>query len=214
MINEKSGKLVVISGPSGSGKGTVLKELFALTDNKYKYSVSATTRSPREGETDGVNYYFLSHGEFFKKTSDGDMLEYVEYSGNYYGTPKKPVEKMLADGYNVILELEVLGAVNIKEKFPRTVMIFLTPPTYAELEKRLRARGTESEEAVKNRLEKAKKEVNSIDKYGYLVINETGLQKEAAVIINGIVEADLKTEEEYRINSKKVKNFLKNYFNN
>ena len=213
--NGKPGKLVVISGPAGSGKGTVLKELFNLSgDNKYKYSVSATTRNPRTGETDGINYYFLSRDEFFKKIADGGMLEYAEYCGNYYGTPREPAEKMLSAGYNVILEIEVAGAINIKGKFPQSVMIFLTPPTYAELEKRLRIRGTESEDVIQKRLEISKKEVNCIDKYDYLVINNTGLQKEAAFIINRLVEADLKATEEHRINAQKAENFLKNYFNN
>ncbi|MCL2773889.1 MAG: guanylate kinase [Oscillospiraceae bacterium] len=213
--NSKSGKLVIISGPAGSGKGTVLKELFNLSkDNEYKYSVSATTRSLREGEVEGVNYYFLSREDFFKKIANGDMLEYVEYSGNYYGTPREPVEKMLRFGYNVILEIEVVGAINIKEKFPQAVMIFLTPPTYAELEKRLRTRGTEAEEVIQKRLAISKKEVNCIDKYDYLVINDTDLQKETAFTVNCLVEADLKTTEEHKINTQKAVNFLKSYFNN
>ena len=224
------GKLVVISGPSGCGKGTVIKELFNL--NEYKYSVSATTRSPRIGETEGLDYYFLTKEEFFKKISDGDMLEYAEYLGNYYGTLREPVEKMLRKQYNVILEIEVVGALNIKEKFPEAIMIFLTPPTFSELERRLRERGTETEEGINKRLEKAKNEIENICKYDYLVINDFNMQKRAAFNINCILEAvkseylrqsehkDMpneiksiyKTAEENMINKEKTEKFLKNYF--
>ena len=205
--NRAPGKLVVISGPAGSGKGTVLKELFGLAE--YKYSVSATTRSPRNGEADGVDYYFLSQNDFMKMAANGEMLEYVEYSGNYYGTPRTPVEKMLDSGYSVILELEVKGAVYIKEKLPQAVMIFLTPPTYFELEKRLRDRGTESGETVKRRLEISKKEIACIDKYDYLVINDNDMQRKAAFEINCIVEA-----EKNKTTAAKTKKFLDDYFGN
>jgi len=210
--NINPGKLVVISGPSGSGKGTVIKELFNL--NEYKYSVSATTRSPRIGEKNGLDYYFLTTEEFLKKISDGDMLEYVEIFGNYYGTLKEPVEKMLNEQYNVILEIEVDGALNIKEKFPETIMIFLTPPTYSELEKRLRRRGTESEEIINKRLEKAKEEINNIYKYDYLVLNDFNMYKQAAIDINCIVEsAKLKQlKPENIISQEKSDKFLKDYF--
>jgi guanylate kinase len=139
----KNGKLVIVSGSAGSGKGTVLKELFHLAE--YKYSVSATTREPRIGEADGVDYYFLTREDFSGKIANGDMLEYAEYTGNFYGTPREPVEKMISEGYSVILEIEVVGALNVKEKFPEALLIFLSPPTYAELERRLRERGTETE---------------------------------------------------------------------
>ncbi|MCL1859753.1 MAG: guanylate kinase [Oscillospiraceae bacterium] len=210
----KPGKLVVISGPAGSGKGTVIKELFDL--NEYKYSVSATTRLPRPGETDGLDYYFISKEEFLNKISNGEMLEYVEYPGNYYGTLRKPVEEMLKKQYNVILEIEVEGALNIKEKFPEAIMIFITPPTYSELEKRLRNRGTETEESISKRLERAKKEIYCIEQYDYLVINETDLQKQAAFNINFIVESELKEQKsgENIINQEKAERFLQNYFNN
>ena len=199
------GKLVVVSGPSGSGKGTVIKELFNL--NEYKYSVSATARPPRPDEKNGLDYYFISKDEFLNKISNGEMLEYVEYPGNYYGTLKEPVEEMLKKEYNVILEIEVEGALNIKEKYPETVMIFLTPPTYSELEKRLRGRKTEAEETIRKRLDRAKKEINEIYKYDYLVINQTNMQKQAAIDINNIVEA-----EKNKINKEKTEKFLKNYF--
>jgi len=188
MINEKSGKLVVISGPSGSGKGTVLKELFALTDNKYKYSVSATTRSPREGETDGVNYYFLSRGEFFKKTSDGDMLEYVEYSGNYYGTPKGYVREQIKKGLNVILEIDIQGAMKIKEKIPEGIFIYIIPPSFAELVERIKKRGTDSFSEIENRLKCFYEEAGHIKDYEYIVVN--GEVESAARQIEAIITAD------------------------
>ena len=200
-----TGKLIIVSGPAGSGKSTVLKELFKLAD--YKFSISATTRSPRNGEVHGIDYYFISREEFSKKISDGEMLEHVEYSGNYYGTLKEPVEKMLNEGHNVVLEIEVVGALNVKEKYPEALMIFLTPPNYFELEKRLRGRGTETEESINNRLERAKKEIENIGKYDYLVLNEFGMQKETAFDINCIVEA-----EKCKIKNEKAEKFLKDYF--
>lgn len=203
--NNFTGKLIIISGPAGSGKSTVLKELFTLS--KYKYSVSATTRNPRNGEIDGTDYYFMSREDFLSKISNGEMLEYVEYSGNYYGTLKVPAEKMLSEGCNVILEIEVDGALNVKEKYPEALMIFLTPPNYFELEKRLRGRGTESEESINKRLNRAKKEVDCINKYDYLVLNEFGMQKKTAFNINCIVEA-----EKHKLNKDKAAKFLEDYY--
>ena len=200
-----NGKLIIISGPAGCGKSTVLKEVFKLAD--YRYSVSATTRKPRDGEIDGKDYYFITEADFLNKISSGEMLEYVEYSGNYYGTLKEPVEKILNEGRDVILELEVVGALNIKEKYHEAVMIFISSPTFSELEKRLRGRKTESEESINKRLNRSKEEVDSIDKYDYLVLNEFNKQKEAAFIINCIVEA-----EKHRLKKDKTTKFLKNYF--
>ena len=203
-----NGKLIVISGPAGSGKSTVLKELFKLAD--YKYSVSATTRNPRNGEIDGTDYYFITKENFINKISNGEMLEYVEYpeqSGNYYGTPKEPVEKMLSEGRDVILELEVEGALNIKEKYPEVIMIFLSSPSFSELEKRLRGRKTESEESINKRLNRSKTEINSIGKYDYIVLNESNMQEKTAFNINCIVEA-----EKHKLNKDKAEKFLKDYF--
>jgi guanylate kinase len=203
--NTDSGKLVIISGPSGCGKSTVIKELFKF--DGYKYSVSATTRSPRAGEIDGKDYYFLTEEEFFKKIANGEMLEHVEYPGNYYGTLKEPVEKMLGEKFNVILEIDVVGALNVKAKFPDAVMIFLLPPTYAEEERRLRSRGTESEESITERLERAKQELEYIGRYDYLVLNESGMQQKAAYDINCIVGI-----QKNRISQEKAKRFIKDYF--
>ena len=199
------GQLIIISGPSGSGKSTVLKELCAL--GEYRFSISATTRAPRDGEMEGIDYYFMSEGDFHKKTSNGEMLEYVRYAGNYYGTPKSPVEKMLGEGHDVILEVEVEGALGVKQKFPDAAMVFLAPPSYSEMEKRLRARGTESEESIKRRLETAKKEIGSIGNYGYLVTNELDMPKKAAFEINCIAKA-----EKNKINRENAEKFLTKYF--
>ena len=223
-----NGKLIVISGSAGSGKGTVLKELFSLSD--YKYSVSATTRAPRAGEADGVDYYFMTREDFAAKVANGDMLEHVEYSGNFYGTPREPVAKMLGEGYSVILEIEVIGALNIKENFPEAVLIFLSPPDYAELERRLRGRNSESEEIIKERLAIAEQEARSIGEYDYLVLNSTGEQKKTAFSIYCIAEAEkyknipgkdlprehdliLQVAEESKIDARKAERFLRAYFN-
>ena len=199
------GQLIIISGPAGSGKSTVLKELLNFAD--YKFSVSATARKPRIGEIDGIDYHFISKEEFEKKIANNELLEYVEYSGNYYGTLKEPVMHMLNKNFNVILEIEVDGALNIKEKFPEAIMIFLTPPSYSELERRLKNRGTESDESIKRRLERGKKEISFIDKYDYFVINEIDMYKKAAFDIHCIVEA-----EKNKINKEKAEKFLKVYF--
>ena len=204
------GRLVIISGPSGSGKSSVLKELFNMTD--YKYSVSATTRAARTGETDGVNYYFMAKEDFSEKVSNGEMLEYFEYAGNFYGTLKAPLEKMLGEGHTVVLEIEVNGAANVKKIYPGAVMIFLSPPTCGELEKRLRGRKTETEEAIKNRLDAAKKEIERIYEYDYLVLNGADMQQTAAHNIKCIVESGQKTEEESAVTQEKAKNFIENYY--
>ena len=145
------GKLIVLSGPSGSGKGTVVKELVRGGD--FVVSISATTRSPRDGEVNGVNYYFLSKDEFEEKISADGFLEYAQYNGNYYGTPKKPVYDKLDEGINVILEIEVQGALKVKEVCPDALMIMISPPTYENLEKRLRGRGDTKEEDIIKRLD-------------------------------------------------------------
>jgi len=206
----EQGRLVIISGPSGSGKSSVLKELFKMTD--YKYSVSATTRKARKGETDGVNYYFITKDEFSEKVSNGEMLEYFEYAGNFYGTLKAPVEKMLGEGHTAVLEIEVNGAANVKKIYPGAVMIFLSPPTCGELEKRLRGRKTETEEAIKNRLEAAKKEIERVYEYDYLVLNGPDMQQNAAYNIKRIVDSDQKTEEESAVTPQKAKKFIENYY--
>ena len=165
------GLLVVISAPSGGGKGTILKELFAKDDNLV-LSVSATTRSPRPGEEHGKQYYFLQKEEFEELISLGKMLEYAQYVGNYYGTPREPVEQWMAQGKDVVLEIEVQGGAQIKKLMPGCVSIFILPPSMEVLEKRLRDRGTEEDATVRKRLEKAREEIPHAKDYDYVVFND------------------------------------------
>ena len=182
------GLMIVISGPAGSGKGTVNAHLLATGD--FVYSVSATTRAPRPGEVDGVNYHFISREEFEKRIASGDMLEYTEYCGNYYGTPRKEAEEVLAEGKNLILEIEVEGARNVKKGFSEAVLIMLLPPSFRVQEKRLRMRGTETEEKILERLERTKAEIDQSDFYDYVVYNYDGADKAAAAEILAIVTAE------------------------
>ncbi|MGN1096079.1 MAG: guanylate kinase [Eubacteriales bacterium] len=197
----KKGILFVISGPSGTGKGTVVKYL--LETGEFFFSVSATTRAPRPGETDGVNYYFISREEFEKKVERGEMLEHAEYSGNYYGTPKDAVCRALDEGKNVILEIETAGALQIRKKMPDAVLIIILPPDMETLRARLTGRGTESAEVVNMRMEAAKKELTLIPRYDYAVINEDGAADKAAEKILAISEAEhLRTSREDNIKEK------------
>lgn len=184
----KKGLMVVISGPAGSGKGTVNAHL--LKTGEFVYSVSATTRSPRPGETDGVNYHFIGKQEFLARIAAGDMLEYTEYCGNFYGTPRKEAEEILASGKNLILEIEVEGAGNVKKAFPDAVLIMLLPPSFAVQEQRLRSRGTETEEKIRERLTRTKEELKEAAQYDYVVCNYDGKDREAAEEIRAIVQAE------------------------
>ena len=165
------GLLLVISGFSGAGKGTVMKRLLELHD-EYSLSISATTRKPREGEADGREYFFKTVEEFEKMIAEDALIEHAQYVGNYYGTPKAYVEEQLDKGNNVILEIEIQGAMNIKRMFPDAVLMFITPPSAAELEKRLRGRGTEDEATIKARLSRAAEEAEGVEDYDYIVIND------------------------------------------
>lgn len=170
MSSKKRGTLVLYTGSSGVGKGTIMQELLKR-DKNIRLSVSNTTRAPREGEIDGVHYNFVTREQFEKLISEDGYLEYAEYCNNYYGTPKKQVEDMLEQGYDVFLEIEVQGGLQIMEKYPDVLSIFILPPSVEVLEKRLRNRGTEDEETITKRLAEAKNEIAVKDKYRYNVVN-------------------------------------------
>lgn len=166
------GLLIVFSGPSGVGKGTVRQEIFSTPDHQFEYSVSMTTRPKRPGEVDGVDYFFRTREEFEDLIKKGQMLEYAEYVGNYYGTPLTYVNKTLDKGIDVFLEIEVQGALQVKKKVPDGVFIFLTPPDLDELKDRLVGRGTDSEEVIRQRIERAKEEIALMREYDYAVVND------------------------------------------
>ncbi len=182
------GLMVVVSGPAGSGKGTVNAHL--IDSGNFVYSVSATTRAPRPGEVDGVNYYFITREEFEARIASGDMLEYTQYCGNYYGTPKKEAMEVLQSGKNLILEIEVEGAMTVKRKCPESVLIMLLPPSYEVQEQRLRGRGTETEDKILARLKRTKEEVVMLPDYDYVVYNEDGRSEAAAAEIEEIVRTE------------------------
>ncbi len=165
------GILIVISGPSGAGKGTICKALLDKHDNIF-ISVSATTRSPRQGEIDGVNYYFLTKESFEEKVKENGFLEYANVHGNFYGTPKVNVEKMLDEGKDVILEIDIQGALQVKDNFKEGVFIFILPPSMEELKQRIIKRGSETEESLMTRFKNAYKEINYVSKYNYAVVND------------------------------------------
>ena len=166
----KRGILAIISGFSGAGKGTVVNKL--LEKDNYAVSICATTREPSQGEVDGKNYFFKSRDEFENMIENNQLIEYAEYVGNYYGTPRDYVFKKLEEGYDVILEIEMQGALKVKEKFPETALIFITPPSADELKKRLVGRGTETIEQIDKRMSRAVDECDYMNKYDYIVVND------------------------------------------
>ena len=182
------GLLIVFSGPSGVGKGTVRQEIFSTPDHKFEYSVSMTTRAQRPGEVDGKDYFFRSREEFEELIRNGQMLEYAEYVGNYYGTPLTYVNETLDKGIDVFLEIEVQGALQVKKKVPDAVFIFLPPPHLNELQERLVGRGTDSEEVIAQRIERAREEIALMSEYDYAIVNdEVPL---AAERVKGVIEAE------------------------
>jgi guanylate kinase len=172
-VNMKKGLLIILSGPSGVGKGTVREKLFEDATLNLAYSISMTTRSPRPGEKNGREYFFVTKEEFEKKIEEGGLLEHAQFVGNYYGTPKAYVDQLLSEGKNVLLEIEVQGALQVMDKAPDALTIFLVPPTMEELEKRIRGRRTEEENIVQERLNKAAKEIATKDNYKHVVVNNT-----------------------------------------
>ena len=170
---ERKGILIVVSGFSGSGKGTLMKELLARYPDTYALSISATTRSPRSGEQEGREYFFKTREEFEKMIAKGELIEYAKYVENYYGTPRDYVEKKLDEGKDVILEIEIQGALNVKKMFPDTLLLFVTPPSAEELKKRLVGRGTETMDVIESRMDRACEEAEGMENYDYLIVNDS-----------------------------------------
>lgn len=168
----RRGILIVVSGFSGSGKGTLMKELLSRYEEAYALSISATTRKPREGEVDGREYFFKTREEFEKMIAKDELIEYARYVENYYGTPREYVEQQLEAGKDVILEIEIQGALKVKEAFPDTLLLFVTPPSAEELKRRLVGRGTETMEVIESRMKRAVEEAEGMDRYDYLIIND------------------------------------------
>ena len=183
----RHGNLFVVSGPSGTGKGTLIARLLEEVPDAW-LSVSATTRRPRPGEEEGVSYYFLTKEEFLSLAEEGGFLEWAEYSGNCYGTPRASVEREMAAGRQVILEIEVQGALQVREKMPEANLVFIEPPSLEELERRLRGRGTETEEKIQKRLHNARQEVKYLPRYDYCIVNDD--LDEAWRELRGIVRAE------------------------
>ena len=199
----REGVILVVSGPAGSGKGTVCKIL--RDSGEFEFSVSRTTRAPRPGEVDGSDYIFVTKDEFKKYLDEDDFLEYNEYCGEFYGTPRSLAEEAVAAGKNIILEIDVNGAAQVKEKCPEAVLVMLLPPSYAEQERRLRTRGTETEEKIRSRLAQAKVEMEQIGMYDYIVYNYTGETESAANRLRAIAEAE-------RCSVKRMPDAKKKYF--
>ena len=184
---KKQGLLIVLSGPSGSGKNTVCDEVKKNNKNIWE-SISMTSRKPRKGEIDGKSYYFVSEEEFKKNIEDDNMLEYAKFAGNYYGTPKKNIQKHLDNGEDVILVIEIQGALQIKQKVAQALFVFLLPPSMKELKRRLIDRNTESSSKVMERFERAYKEINELSKYNYVIVNDN--VKDAAKKLESIILAE------------------------
>ncbi|MEC3631693.1 guanylate kinase [Bacillus velezensis] len=183
---KERGLLIVLSGPSGVGKGTVRQAIFSQEDTKFEYSISVTTRNPREGEVDGVDYFFKSREEFERMIENNKLLEWAEYVGNYYGTPVDYVEQTLQEGKDVFLEIEVQGALQVRNAFPEGLFIFLAPPSLSELKNRIVTRGTETDDLIENRMNAAKAEIEMMDAYDYVVENDdiqTACDKINAIVL-------------------------------
>ncbi|HLR41393.1 MAG TPA: guanylate kinase [Virgibacillus sp.] len=200
-MNDEKGILFILSGPSGVGKGTVRKNLFEQV-TELKYSISMTTREKRPGEVDGVDYFYKTKEAFEKLIEQNQLLEYAKYVNNYYGTPRDYVERTLEAGYDVFLEIEVQGALQVKKSFPEGVFIFLFPPSLEELKNRIVMRGTESNELVLNRLKEARKEIEMMDSYDYVVVNDQ--VNHAVAKIQSIIQSEHLKRERIEMQYKKI----------
>lgn len=185
-MNKKKGILSVVSGFSGSGKGTIMKQLLKQYPDTYALSISATTRTPRSGEVHGREYFFVSQEEFEAMIRDNALLEYAQYVNHYYGTPRDYVFRQLEEGKDVILEIEIQGALKVKEAYPDTLLLFVTPPSAAELKKRLTERGTEDEATIASRLSRAWQEAQGVEQYDYLAVNDN--LEECVQEVHGIIQ--------------------------
>ena len=192
MTRKNKGILTVVSGFSGSGKGTIMKELMKKYSEQYALSISATTRSPRPGETDGVEYFFKTREEFETMIAAEELIEHAQYVGNYYGTPRSYVEEQLEAGKDVILEIEIQGALKVKKRFPDTLLLFVTPPSAEELKNRLVGRGTEAMDVIESRLARALEEAEGVEEYDYLVVND--VLEECVEEVHSIIQ-----NEHYRV---------------
>lgn len=206
-MTQQRGLLIILSGPSGVGKGTVRAAIFKDNKFNYVYSVSATTRQSRPGEVDGVDYYFVSKDQFKQYIEEDALLEYAEYVGNYYGTPIQKIEENLAAGNDVFLEIEVQGALKVRERMPEGIFIFLAPPSLDELKSRITGRGTDREDVILERMQMAKEEIEMMQHYDYVVVNDT--VQNAVDKVNAIIQSEhLKVE---RVVDR-IRADIKNYF--
>ncbi len=206
----QKGLLVVVSGFSGAGKGTLMKKLLQTYDN-YALSISMTTRAPREGERDGIEYFFADKQQFEDKIAQDGFIEYASYCGNYYGTPKAYVEEQMAAGKDVILEIEIQGALKVKEQFPESLLLFVTPPNAKELERRLVGRGTETAEVIAKRLARASEESEGIESYDYIVVNDNldECVEELHALVNAARKAPVRRETFIKEIREELKEFAK-----
>nr|WP_276934404.1 guanylate kinase [Globicatella sulfidifaciens] len=206
-MTQQRGLLIILSGPSGVGKGTVRAAIFKDNKFNYVYSVSATTRERRPGEVDGVDYYFVSKEQFKQYIEEDALLEYAEYVGNYYGTPIQKIEENLAAGNDVFLEIEVQGALKVRERMPEGIFIFLAPPSLDELKSRITGRGTDREDVILERMQMAKEEIEMMQHYDYVVVNDT--VEHAVEKVNAIIQSEhLRVE---RVVDR-IRADIKNYF--
>ena len=203
---QHKGILMVMSGFSGAGKGTIVKKLLEKYPGEYKLSISATTRQPRKGEVDGKDYFFLTKEEFISRMKEDGFIEWAEYVGNYYGTPKAYIEEELTKGSNIILEIEMQGALEVRKKFKDALLLFITPPDYLTLKERLINRGTEDMETVNNRLKRAVKETEYIEQYNHVIVNNS--VEEAAEEINELVSREV---EKRHMHEEFIENFINQY---